>query len=129
MGRGLNEENKDHKAYPVEGPRRGRRIGIQVPLYKKAPSKASTRLSPEEFHDAVERQRKYQENLKRQRIIPKQVVIGIVILLFDVAILQLLPYLVKLIGIHDPVLLGEWIIGLVVVITVVMLVYIFSSKH
>jgi hypothetical protein len=48
--------------------------------------------------------------------------------LFDFAILQLLPYLVKLIGIRDQVLLGEWLIGLVGMITVATLIYIFTSE-
>lgn len=128
MENGLDEENKAHEAHPAESRGRVRRIGIQVPLYKKSSSKTPTRLSAAEYRDAVERQRKFQENLRRKGIIPKHVMIGIVILLFDVAILQLPPYLVKLIGIHDPILLGEWIIGLVVVITVATLIYIFSSN-
>jgi len=129
MEDGLNEENKVKEAHSTESRGRVRRVGIQVPLYKKDSSKTFTRLSPAEYHDALERQRKYQEDLARKRIIPRHIAIGIVILLFDVAILQLLPYLVKLIGIHDPVLLGEWMIGLVIVITIATLIYIFSSNH
>lgn len=128
MEDGFDEENKVKEARSTESRGRVRRIGIQVPLYKKDSSKTFTRLSPVEYHDALERQRKYQEDLGRKRIIPRHITIGIVILLFDVAILQLLPYLVKLIGIHDPVLLGKWMIGLVIVITVATLIYIFSSN-
>ncbi len=121
-----NEKMEPEEAQPAEG-RRNRRFGVQVPLYKKDLSKASTQLSPDEYHDAVERQLKYQEDLKRKRITSKHVAIGIVILLFDVAILQLPPYIVKVIGIYDQVLLGEWIVGLVGVITVATLIYIFKS--
>jgi len=58
----------------------------------------------------------------------KNLVIGVVILSFDLAILQLLPYIVKMIGIHDQVLLGEWLIGLVGVVTVATFIYIFTSE-
>lgn len=125
----MNEENKARDAHPAESRRRVRRIGIQVPLYKKASSKTFTRLSPAEYHDAVERQRKYQENLGRRQVIPRHIVIGVVILLLDVAILQLPPYIAKMVGIYDPVLLGKWIVGLVGVITVATLIYIFKSSR
>jgi hypothetical protein len=59
---------------------------------------------------------------------PRNLVIGVVILAFDLAILQLLPYLVKMVGIHDQVLLGKWLIGLVGMITVATLIYIFTSE-
>lgn len=121
-----NEIMEPEEAQPAEG-RRHRRFGVQVPLYKKDVSKTSTQLSPDEYHEAVERQLKYQEDLKRKRITPKHVAIGIAILLFDVAILQLPPYIVKVIGIYDQVLLGQWIVGLVGVITVATLIYIFKS--
>ena len=126
MENGLNEKIEPQETQPAEG-RRNRRFGIQVPLYKKDLSKASTQLSPDEYHDAVERQLKYQESLGRKRITPKHVAIGVVILLFDVAILQLPPYIDQVIGIHDQVLLGEWIVGLVGVITVATFIYIFKS--
>jgi hypothetical protein len=58
----------------------------------------------------------------------ENLLIGVIILLFDFAILQLLPYLVKMIGIRDQVLLGEWLIGLVGVLTVATLIYIFTSE-
>lgn len=126
-----NESNENENIEPEEAQlavgRRNRRFGVQVPLYNKDLSKASTQLSPDEYHDAVERQLRYQEDLKRKRITPKHVAIGIVILLFDVAILQLPPYLVKVIGIYDQVLLGQWIVGLVGVITVATFIYIFKS--
>ena len=125
-----NESNKEietQDTQSMEGHKRIRRFGIQVPLYKEIPSKPSTRLTPEEYQDALERQRKYQENLKQKWMTPKNLVIGVIILSFDLAILQLLPYLVKLIGIHDQVLLGKWLIGLVGVITVATLIYIFTS--
>ncbi len=129
MENGLNENNKAHESHPTESLRRVRRIGIQVPLYKKVSSKTPTRLSPDEYHDAVERQRKYQENLRRTQVIPRHVVIGVVILLLDVAILQLPPYIAKMVGIYDPVLLGKWIIGMVGVITIATLIYIFKSSR
>lgn len=125
------ENESNEKMEPEEPPlaegRRNRRFGVQVPLYKQDSSKTSTQLSPDEYHEAVERQLRYQENLKRKRITSKHVAIGIVILLFDVAILQLPPYLVKVIGIYDQVLLGEWIVGLAGVITVATFIYIFKS--
>jgi hypothetical protein len=124
-----NEPNKEietQETPSMEEPRRIRRIGIQVPLYRADPGKPSTQLSPDEYHDALERQRKYQISLKEKWMTPKNLVIGVVILSFDLAILQLLPYLVKMIGIHDPVLLGKWLIGLVGVVTVATLIYISS---
>jgi hypothetical protein len=125
------EPNKDtdiQETQPMEGHRKNRRIGVQVPLYKKILGNSSTQLSPDEYHDALERHRKYQENLKRKWMTRKNLLIGVVIMLFDFAILQLLPYLVNLIGIRDQVLLGEWLIGLVGVITVATLIYIFTSE-
>jgi hypothetical protein len=112
----------------MEDHRRVRRFGIQVPLYKGTINKPSTQLSPDEYHDALERQRKYQENLKEKWMTPKNLVIGVIILAFDFGILQLLPYLVKLVGIHNQVLLGKWLIGLVGVVTVATLIYIFTSE-
>jgi hypothetical protein len=123
-----NKEIETQDTQSMEGHKRVRRFGIQVPLYKGAISKPSTQLSPDEYHDALERQRKYQENLKEKWMTPKNLVIGVIILSFDLAILQLLPYLVKLIGIHNQVLLGKWLIGLVGVITVATLIYIFTSE-
>jgi hypothetical protein len=128
MDNGPNKDTDTQDAQSMEGHGRTRRIGVQVPLYKKIPSKSSTQLSPDEYHDALERHRKYQENLKRNWMTRKNLLIGVVILLFDFAILQLLPYLVKIIGIHDQVLLGEWLIGLVGVVTVATLIYIFTSE-
>jgi len=128
MDNEFNKENETQETQSMEDHRRVRRIGVQVPLYKKPLNKPSTQLSPDEYHDAVERHRKYQENLKEKWMTPKNAVIGGVILLFDLAVLQLLPYLVKLAGIHDPVLLGKWLIGLVGVITVATLIYIFTSE-
>ncbi|MBI5891936.1 MAG: hypothetical protein HZB47_14910 [Nitrosomonadales bacterium] len=124
----LNKENETQETRSMENRRRTRRFGVQVPLYKKSPDKSSPQLSPEEFHDALERQRKYQENLKEKWMTQKNLVIGVVILSFDFAILQLLPWLVKMVGIHDQVLLGKWLIGLVGVVTVAMLIYIFTSE-
>jgi len=124
----LDKDVETKETRSAEDQRRIRRIGIQVPLYKKILSKPSTQMSPEEYHDALERQRNYQDKLKRKWMTPKNLVLGIVILSFDFAILQLLPYLIKMIGIHDPVLLGKWLIGLVGVVTVATLVYIFTSE-
>lgn len=112
----------------MEDHRRARRIGIQAPLYKADLGKPSTQLSPEEYRDALERQRRYQISRKEKWMTPKNLAIGVVILIFDLAILQLLPYLVKMVEIHDQVLLGKWLIGLVGVITVATLVYIFTSE-
>lgn len=126
-----NEPNKEietKETSSMEEPRRIRRIGIQVPLYRADPGKPSTQLSPDEYHDALERQREYQRGRKEKWMTPKNLVIGIVILSFDFAILQLLPYLVKMVGIHDQVLLGKWLIGLVGVVTVATLIYIFTSE-
>jgi hypothetical protein len=125
------ESNKDietQAAQSMEGHGRIRRIGVQVPLYKKLLSKSSTQLSPDEYHDALERHRKYQEHLKRKWMTQKNLLIGVLMLLFNFTILQLLPYLVKIIGIRDQVLLGEWLIGLVGVLTVATLIYIFTSE-
>ncbi len=124
----LDKEAVTQETQSMQGHRRIRRIGIQVPLYKKIPNKPSAQLSPEEYHNALERQRKYQESLKRKWMTPKNLVLGVVILLFDFTILQLLPYLVKMIGTPDPVLLGKWLIGLVGVVTVATLIYIFTSE-
>jgi hypothetical protein len=127
-------DNEPHKKIEtpetpsMEEPRRIRRIGIQVPLYKADLGKPSARLSPEEYHEALERQRKYQISIKEKWMTPKNLVIGIVIFLFDLTILQLLPYLVKMVGIHDQVLLGKWLIGLVGAVTVATLIYIFTSE-
>jgi hypothetical protein len=128
MDNGPNKEIETQETPSMEEPRRSRRIGIQVPLYKPDPGKPSTRLSPDEYHNALERQRKFQDSLKEKWMTPKNLVIGVVILLFDFAILQLLPYLVKMVGIHDQVTLGKWLIGLVGVITVATLIYIFTSE-
>jgi hypothetical protein len=126
-----NESDKEietPETQSMEEHRRIRRFGVQVPLYKKNLGKSSTQLSPDEYHDALERRRKYLESLKRKWMTPNNAVIGVVILSFDLAILQLLPYLVKMVGIHDPVLLGKWLIGLVGVITVATFIYIFTSE-
>ena len=123
-----NKEIETQETQSMEGHGRVRRFGIQVPLYKGTLNKPSTQLSPDEYHDALERQRKYQENLKEKWMTPKNLVIGIIILAFDLAILQLLPYLVKMVGIHDQVLLGKWLIGLVGVVTVATFIYIFTSE-
>jgi hypothetical protein len=128
MNSDSSKEIESRETPSMEDQRRSRRIGIQVPLYKKDPGKPSTQLSPDKYHDAVERHRKFQESLKRKWMTPKNAVVGGVILIFDLTILQLLPYLVKMIGIHDPVLLGKWLIGLVGVITVATFIYIFSSE-
>jgi hypothetical protein len=128
MDNEFNKEIETQETQSMEDHRRVRRIGIQVPLYKPDPGKPSTQLSPDEYHDAVERHRKYQESLKQKWMTPKNAIIGGVILLFDLAILQLLPYLVKMVGIHDQVLLGKWLIGLVGVITVATFIYIFTSE-
>jgi uncharacterized protein YqhQ len=126
-----NESDKEiatQETQSMEDHRRVRRFGVQAPLYKKSTGESSTQMSPDEYHDALERQRKYQENLKQKWMTLKNLVIGVVILSFDLAILQLLPYLVKMIGIHDQVLLGEWLIGLVGVVTVATFIYIFTSE-
>lgn len=126
-----NESDKELETpeiQPVEDHGRIRRIGIQVPLYKPPTGKPSVQLSPEEFHKVLERQRKFQDSLKEKWMTPKNAVIGGVILFLNIAILQLLPYLVKLVGIHDQVLLGKWLIGLVGVVTVATLIYIFTSE-
>ena len=128
MNNEFDKETETQDTQPVEGLERKRRIGIQVPLYKKILNQSQTRLSPDEFHAALERQRKYQEKLKQKWMTWKNLVIGVIILSFDLAILQLLPYLVKMIGIHDQVLLGEWLIGLVGVVTVATFIYIFTSE-
>jgi hypothetical protein len=101
---------------------------VSSTFVQKILSKPSTQLSPEEYHNTLERQRKYQDKLKQKWITPKNLVIGVVILSFDFAILQLLPYLVRMVGIHDQVLLGKWLIGLVGVVTVATLIYIFTSE-
>jgi len=85
-------------------------------------------VASDEYHNALERQRKYQESLKRKWMTPKNAVVGGVILIFNITILQLLPYLVKMVGIQDTVLLGKWLIGLVGVITVATFIYIFTSE-
>jgi hypothetical protein len=126
-----NEPNKEietQETQSMEDHRRIRRIGIQVPLYKPPAGKPSTQLSPEEYHLALERQRKFQESLKRKWMTPKNLAIGAVIFLFDLTILQLLPYLVKIVEIHDQVLLGKWLIGLVGAVTVATFIYIFTSE-
>jgi hypothetical protein len=123
-----NKETEPQVTQPTEGHKRVRRIGIQVPLYKPHTGKSSTQLSPDEYHAALERQRKFLESKKEKWMTQKNLVIGAVILSFDFAILQLLPYLVKMVGILDQVLLGKWLIGLVGVITVATLIYIFTSE-
>jgi hypothetical protein len=123
-----HNENEKQEMLSAEDRKRTRRIGIQAPLYKPDLGKPLTRLSPDEYHNALERQRKFQESLKEKWMTPKNLVIGAVILTFDLVILQLLPYLVKMVGIHDQVLLGKWLIGLVGVITVATLIYIFNSE-
>jgi hypothetical protein len=123
-----NNDTDIQETQPMDGHRKNRRIGVQVPLYKKILGNSSTQLSPDEYHDALERHRQFQESLKRKWMTQKNLLIGVVILLFDFAILQLLPYLVKIVGIHNQVLLGKWLIGLVGVITVATLIYIFSSE-
>ena len=129
MDKGPNKDTETQEPQSTESHGRIRRIGIQVPLYKRILSKSSTQLSPEEYHDALERQRKYQENLKRKWMTRKNLVVGVIILSFDITILQLLPYLVKIIDIHDQVLLGKWLIGLVGVVTVATFIYIFTSEN
>lgn len=124
----INKEIEKQETQSAEEGTRIRRIGIQVPLYKGDLGKPSTQLTPEEYHHAVERHRIYLESLKRKWMTPKNLVIGAVILIFDFTILQFLPYIVKLIGIHDQLTLGKWLIGLVVVITVATLIYIFTSE-
>ena len=123
-----NKEIETQETPSMEDHKRIRRFGIQVPLYKGTINKPSTQLSPDEYHDALERQRKYQANLKEKWMTPKNAVIGGVILFLNIAILQLLPYLVKMVGIHNQVLLGKWLIGLVGVVTVATFIYIFTSK-
>jgi hypothetical protein len=66
MDKGQNEDTDTQAAQSTDGHGRIRRIGVQVPLYKKLLSKSSTQLSPDEYHDALERHRKYQEHLKRK---------------------------------------------------------------
>jgi hypothetical protein len=127
-----NESDKDKEppeTQTKEDSGRIRRFGVQVPLYKKILWKSSTQLSPAEYHEALERQRKYQEDSKKKWLTRNNVVIGVVILAFDFAILQLLPYLISMIGIHDQVLLGKWLIGMVGVITVATFIYIFTSQR
>jgi hypothetical protein len=128
----MNDEfNKDIEKQEIPSAKdrtRIRRIGIQVPLYKKDLGKPSTQLTPEEYHHALERHRIFQESLKRKWMTPKNLIIGAVIFILDLTVLQLLPYIVKLIGIHDQVLLGKWLIGLVGVVTVATLIYIFTSE-
>jgi hypothetical protein len=128
MDKESNKDTDTQAAQSMEGHGRIRRIGVQVPLYKKILSKSSIQLSPDEYHDALERHRKYQEHLKRKWMTQKNLLIGVLMLLFNFTILQLLPYLVKMIGIRDQVLLGEWLIGLVGVLTVATLIYIFTSE-
>ena len=123
-----NKEIETPETPSKEEPRRIRRIGIQVPLYKADLGKPSTQLSPDEYHEALERQREYLKNHKEKWMTPKNFILGVIILSFDLAILQLLPYLVKMIGIHNQVLLGKWLIGLVGVVTVATLIYIFTSE-
>jgi hypothetical protein len=123
-----NKEIDTQDTQSMEDHRRIRRFGIQVPLYKGTINKPSTQLSPDEYHDALERQRKYQKNQNTKWMTQKNLVIGVVILTFNLSILQLLPYLVKIVGIHDPVLLGKWLIGLVVVLTIATFIYIFTSE-
>jgi hypothetical protein len=123
-----NKESETPETQSREGHKRIRRIGVQVPLYKPDPGKPSTQLSPDEYHAALERQRKYQITHKEKWMTPKNLIIGAIILAFDFAILQLLPYLVKMVGIHDQVLLGKWLIGLVGVVTVATFIYIFTSE-
>lgn len=129
----MNNESDKESELPEtqtkESRARNRRFGVQVPLYKKILWKTSTQLTPQQYHDALERKRKHQEQLKKKWLTPNNVVIGVLILLFDLAILQLLPYLVSMIGIHDQVLLGKWLIGLVGVITVATFIYIFTSQR
>jgi hypothetical protein len=123
-----NKEIETQQTQSMEEHRRNRRFGIQVPLYKDIPSKPSAQLTPEEYQDALERQRKYQEKIKQKWITPKNVLIGAAILSFDFTILQLLPYIVKMIGIHDQVLMGEWLVGVAGVLTVAVFIYIFTSE-
>jgi hypothetical protein len=127
MEDGLSENIEPQTGQSLERPGRKRRFGVQVPLYKKDLRPPSARLSADEYHAAVERQLKYQENLRRKRITPKHIAIGIAILLFDVVILQLPPYIIKVIGIYDQVLLGQWLVGLAGGITVATFIYIFTS--
>ncbi|MBU1424938.1 MAG: hypothetical protein KKH12_00340 [Gammaproteobacteria bacterium] len=128
MDNEFDKEIETQETQSAEDRKRVRRIGIQVPLYKKALDKPSTQLSREEYHHALERRRQFQESLKEKWMTPKNLVIGAVILTIDFTILQLLPYIVKMIGIHNQVLLGKWLIGLVGVITVATLIYIFNSE-
>lgn len=121
-------DDSNKEVAPEETPKRSRRIGIQAPLYKNTPGKPTAQLSPDEYHEAVERHRNFQESLKRKWMTPKNALVGGVILAFDLTVLQWLPFIVKTIGLHDPVLLGKWLIGLVGVITVATFVYIFTSE-
>jgi hypothetical protein len=128
MNEEFDKETETRETQAMEVPKRTRRFGVHVPLYKKVLGKSSAQLSPDEYHAALERHRKYQEKFKRKWMTRNNAVIGGVILAFDLAILQLLPYLVKVIGMHDQVLLGKWLIGLVGVITVATFIYIFTSE-
>src|SRR5512141_2259475 len=94
----FNKETGKQETQSAEDRTRIRRIGIQVPLYKGDLGKPSTQLTPDEYHHAVERHRMYQESLKRKWMTTKNLVIGAVIFVLDLTILQLLPYIVKLIG-------------------------------
>ena len=123
-----DKEVEKQETQSAEDRTRTRRFGIQVPLYKGNLGKPSTQLTPEEYRHAVERHRIHQESLKRKWMTPKNLVLGAVIFILDLTVLQLLPYIVGLIGIHDQVLLGKWLIGLVGVVTVATLVYIFTSE-
>lgn len=123
-----NNEIESQELQSAEERKRTRRIGIQAPLYKPQIGQPTKQLSPDEFHEALERQRKFQEGLKEKWMTPRNLVIGAVILTFDFVILQLLPYLVKIVGIQDQVLMGKWLIGLVGVVTVATLIYIFNSE-
>jgi len=96
-------------------------------LYQKDSTRTSTRLSADEYHAAVQRQREFRESLRRKRITPRNIALGVAILLFDVAILQLPPYIIKVLGMYNQILLGQWIVGLVGVITVATFIYIFTS--
>jgi hypothetical protein len=124
----LNKDNMTQETQPMDGHRRVRRIGIQVPFYKPDLGKPTTQLSRDEYLSALERQRKHLENKKEKWMTPKNLVIGAIIFAFDLTILQLLPYLVKIVGIHDQVMLGKWLIGLVGVVTVATFIYIFTSE-
>jgi len=127
MGGGLDENNDPQNGQSIERWRRKRRFGVQVPLYQKDSTRTSTRLSADEYHAAVQRQREFRESLRRKRITPRNIALGVAILLFDVAILQLPPYIIKVLGMYNQILLGQWIVGLVGVITVATFIYIFTS--